>query len=577
MEFTRLMLYGALGLILVLLFVEWQAFQAAHQQPLSDPPRAAGADRPMPADTPGDWPDTAARTGGATAEGVEGLEADEGELPVYRPREEELQKSTPTSRRIYVTTDTLNVEIDPQGGDILKISLPQYLASKKQPEVPLVLLQDSPGHIYIAQSGLSGRDGLDRRGRERPVYESPQERYQAKRGEELVVPLEYRTESGLLIRKNFRFPPERYDFTVEYEIFNQGAAEWQGNFFAQLQHDGNKPDKRGGQLVALQPFLGMATRTEDKAYIKLPLRKIEKKGYRARAQGSWVAMLQHYFVSAWVPDASGLYEYSTQVTGRGRYIARLMGPSVAVAPGGSTRVAARFYAGPKDQKQLKALSPGLELTVDYGWFWWLSQPLFWLLTILHSLCGNWGGAIILLTVLVKLVFYPLSSASYRSMANMRRVQPQMESLRERYKEDRQTLSKEMMELYKKEKINPFGGCLPILIQMPVFIALYWVLVESVELRHAPFLLWVQDLSVHDPYFILPLLMGASMWYQTRMNPMPPDPIQAQLMRWMPVIFTIFFLWFPAGLVLYWLVNNLLSLAQQAWVFHRSGVTRKKTA
>jgi YidC/Oxa1 family membrane protein insertase len=278
-------------------------------------------------------------------------------------------------------------------------------------------------------------------------------------------------------------------------------------------------------------------------------------------------MIQHYFLSAWIPNPEHINTFSARVTRSGFNIAGFTSPTLVLDPGKSGEIGASFYAGPKDQNRLREISPYLDLSVDYGWLWWIAQPLFWLLTKIHSFVGNWGVAIILLTVLIKAAFFKLSAASYRSMANMRRVQPKMMEIREQYADDKQKQSQAMMELYKKEKINPMGGCLPILVQMPVFIGLYWMLMESVELRQAPFFLWIKDLSVMDPYFVLPLLMGASMYFMQKLNPPPPDPMQAKIMQWMPVMFTFFFLWFPAGLVLYWLVNNLLSIAQQ-WVITR---------
>jgi YidC/Oxa1 family membrane protein insertase len=277
--------------------------------------------------------------------------------------------------------------------------------------------------------------------------------------------------------------------------------------------------------------------------------------------------VQHYFISAWIPANPGQYHYSTKVTSNGDNLIRYTGSPVELAAGASGQFNSQFYAGPKDQYRLKEIAAGLDLTVDYGWLWWICQPLFWILTQIHKFVGNWGWSIILLTVLVKGAFFHLSAASYRSMAKMRKVAPKMTQIRELYADDKQKQSQEMMALYQKEKVNPLGGCLPILIQMPVFISLYWVLMESVELRHAPWLGWIKDLSTMDPYYILPLIMGASMFVQQKLNPAPPDPMQAKIMQWMPVFFTFFFLWFPAGLVLYWVVNNLLSILQQ-WIITR---------
>jgi YidC/Oxa1 family membrane protein insertase len=278
--------------------------------------------------------------------------------------------------------------------------------------------------------------------------------------------------------------------------------------------------------------------------------------------GGWIAIVQHYFISAWIPNAETSHNYSTIKTQNGLNIIRFTSPQITVAAGEQARIKSQFYAGPKDQYTLETISSGLELTVDYGWLWWIAQPLFWILTKIYSVVGNWGVAIIGITVLVKLVFFQLNATAYKSMANMRKVQPKMAAIKERCGDDKQKQSAEMMALYKKEKINPLGGCLPILVQMPVFISLYWVLMETVELRHAPFMLWIDDLSVMDPFFVLPLIMGASMFIQQKLNPAPPDPMQAKVMQWMPVMFTFFFLFFPSGLVLYWVVNNTLSIVQQ---------------
>jgi YidC/Oxa1 family membrane protein insertase len=314
--------------------------------------------------------------------------------------------------------------------------------------------------------------------------------------------------------------------------------------------------------MGMQPFLGFAVTQADDRFTKFTFDDLAEESFKTQLPGSWIAMIQHYFLSAWIPNPEQTHTYSARVTRSGFNIGGFTSPPLVLDPGQSGTVGAGFYAGPKDQYRLEEISPYLELSVDYGWLWWIAQPLFWLLTKIHSLVGNWGVSIILLTVLIKGAFFQLSAKSYKSMANMRRVQPKMADIREQFADDKQKQSQAMMELYRKEKINPMGGCLPILVQMPVFIGLYWMLMESVELRHAPFILWIKDLSVMDPYFVLPLMMGASMFFMQKLNPPPPDPMQAKIMQWMPVMFTFFFLWFPAGLVLYWVVNNLLSMAQQ---------------
>jgi YidC/Oxa1 family membrane protein insertase len=329
--------------------------------------------------------------------------------------------------------------------------------------------------------------------------------------------------------------------------------------------------------MGMQAFLGYALRTADERYRKISFddfeaasdaRELNAELRDAAVDGGYLALLQHYFTTAWVPSADTSHRYTFRQNNEGHNIGSIVSPDLMIQPDQTASTASILYVGPKDQEALEALTPGLELVVDYGWLWFIAQPLFWCLKFIHTYVGNWGVAIILVTVLVKAAFFQLSAAAYRSMAKMRKFTPEISRLRELYGDDKQRMSKEMMDLYKKEKINPLGGCLPIIVQMPVFIALYWVLLESVELRQAPFFLWIQDLSAKDPFFVLPLLMGVSMYVQTSLNPTPPDPMQAKIMKWMPVAFTFFFLWFPAGLVLYWVCNNVLSIAQQ-WVITRS--------
>ena len=362
---------------------------------------------------------------------------------------------------------------------------------------------------------------------------------------------------------------------------NQSSDNWQAVFYGQIKRD-NSPDPAadlGG--MGMQPFLGIATSTDEDRFLKIDFDEIKETKLNETRQGGWIAVIQHYFLSAWIPEKDKAFKFNAVVTSNGYNIARFTSPQWVVAPGSNGSMKAHFYVGPKDQYRLGEIADGLDLSVDYSWLWWLAQPLYALLYFFNSGAlhmfgwsaeifggvNNWGFSIILLTILVKAAFFRLNAAAYKSMAKMRQFQPKMMALRERYPDDRQKQSQEMMELYKKEGVNPLGGCLPILVQMPVFIALYWVLLESVELRHAPFIGYIEDLSAQDPYFILPLIMGASMFFQQKLNPPPPDPMQAKVMQWMPVFFTFFFLFFPSGLVLYWVVNNLLSIAQQ-WVITR---------
>ena len=475
--------------------------------------------------------------------------------------------SKAVNNRITVNTDVLSLQIDPVGGDIIYAALRAYPRLINQPKDPFVLLEQNSERTYIAQSGLIGTNGPDANPAGRPLFQTKQANYVLENGQnELIVDLTYSSQDKISITKRYKFLRGDYLVKVEYLIDNQSAEPWQANFFAQFKRD-NSPDPSQTTSMGMKSFVGAAITSVDKRYEKLDFDDFAETPLKLKNTGGWIAMLQHYFVAAWVPDRELQHNYQTRKNSKGENIAGLVSPAVTVAPGSTASTGAELYVGPKAQNRLSEISPSLELTVDYGWLWFIAQPLFWLLSTLHGFFGNWGWAIIFTTLVVKLLFFQLSATSYKSMANMRRVGPELQRLKERFGDDRQKMSTAMMELYKKEKINPLGGCLPILVQMPVFIALYWVLLESVELRQAPFMFWLNDLSVKDPYFILPIIMGATMFFQQTLNPEPPDPMQAKVMKMMPIMFTFFFLWFPAGLVLSWVVNNVLSIAQQ-WVITR---------
>lgn len=483
-------------------------------------------------------------------------------------------------RHIIVTTDTLRVTIDKLGGDIVEVAMLKHLASIDDKTNPLLLLEKNKHRTYVAQSGLVGPKGTNTKSAA-AVFHALQQEYRMEGSEPLQVTLEFKDPSGIVLTKNFNFKSNDHLFDVSFNIENNSTSIWQGTFYSQINRDNSNDPGADSSGFGMKAYLGAATSTEESPYKKISFKDMEKKPFRNQHTGGWVAMLQHYFVSAWIPNQNQEHTFFSKKSKSGLNIIGFYSDPLVVQPGSSAQIGAQFYAGPKDQYRLKAIAEHLDLTVDYGWLWWLAQPLYMLLYFfatgeLHIFgqvydvfpgFGNWGFAIIMLTVFVKLVFFKLSAASYRSMANMRKVQPKLLALRERHGDDKQAQSKAMMELYQKEKINPLGGCLPILIQMPVFIALYWALMESVELRHAPFIGWIKDLSVMDPYFVLPIIMGATMWFQQKLNPPPPDPMQAKVMQWMPIIFTFFFLFFPAGLVVYWVSNNMLSIAQQ-WVITR---------
>ena len=466
-----------------------------------------------------------------------------------------------TGQLITVHTDTLEVMIDLNGGDVVGTALKSYPKTLAAPDDPFVLLERNAQRTYIAQSGIVGSDGID--SKERATYASQQAFYELGANESLEVALTYAGPNNRLdVTKRFLFTRGSHVVTVVHDVTNTSSEAANITPFAQIKRDSSKAPAGSESSMGMQPFLGSALTQPDQRFAKFDFEDMAEDPFKADLTGGWVAMLQHYFVSAWVPDPDQTYRYRTRQTQAGFNIIGYTGPAISVAPSETLSVTNRLYTGPKNQSVLSDLAPHLDLVVDYGWLWWIAQPLFWLLTFIQSIVINWGVAIILLTVLVKLAFFQLSAAGYKSMARMRKVQPRIMAIREEYANDKAKQSQAMMELYKKEKINPLGGCFPILVQMPVFIALYWVLMESVELRQAPFALWINDLSVMDPYFVLPILMGASMYYMQKLNPAPPDPMQAKIMQWMPIVFTFFFLWFPAGLVLYWLCNNLLSMAQQ---------------
>ena len=466
-----------------------------------------------------------------------------------------------TGQLITVHTDTLEVMIDLNGGDVVGTALKSYPKTLAAPDDPFVLLERNAQRTYIAQSGIVGSDGID--SKERAIYASQQAFYELGANESLEVALTYAGPNNRLdVTKRFLFTRGSHIVTVVHDVTNTSSEAANITPFAQIKRDSTKAPAGSESSMGMQPFLGSALTQPDQRFAKFDFEDMAEDPFKADLSGGWVAMLQHYFVSAWVPDPDQTYRYRTRQTQAGFNIIGYTGPAISVAPSETLSVTNRLYTGPKNQSVLSDLAPHLDLVVDYGWLWWIAQPLFWLLTFIQSIVINWGVAIILLTVLVKLAFFQLSAAGYKSMARMRKVQPRIMAIREEYANDKAKQSQAMMELYKKEKINPLGGCFPILVQMPVFIALYWVLMESVELRQAPFALWINDLSVMDPYFVLPILMGASMYYMQKLNPAPPDPMQAKIMQWMPIVFTFFFLWFPAGLVLYWLCNNLLSMAQQ---------------
>ncbi|MFH1044880.1 MAG: membrane protein insertase YidC [Pseudomonadota bacterium] len=464
--------------------------------------------------------------------------------------------ATPAEReKLRVKTDSLIADIDLRGGDIVRL---EFLRQRDTLDEKTNFVLFTPEHHYAAQSGLIG-SGLPTH---KIVYSARAREYVLTDGQdELKVRLEAPGSEGVKTVKTLTFHRASYIIDITHEVINGSVASLAAHAYFQLLRDGKPPP---GDSAMVSSYTGTAVYTEEEKFKKLAFGDLDKgkPGVPKPTDNGWIAMLQHYFVSAWLPRDKTQREYYAKRLEDNLYAIGVILPLTAIAPNASGSVSVSLYAGPQEQDNLKHIAPGLDLVVDYGWLTVVAAPLFWLLQFLYKWVGNWGVAIILLTVLIKAIFFPLSAASYKSMAKMKLVTPRMTKLREQFGSDRARLNQAMMELYKTEKINPLGGCLPIVVQIPVFISLYWVLLASVELRHAPFYLWIHDLSAQDPYYVLPLLMMGSMVIQTKLNPVPPDPVQAKVMLIMPFAFGVMFFFFPAGLVLYWLVNNILSIAQQ---------------
>ncbi|MGR8918655.1 MAG: membrane protein insertase YidC, partial [Gammaproteobacteria bacterium] len=461
---------------------------------------------------------------------------------------------------VDVTTDLFSVTLSATGGNLVRAALSTFPLDTSTPDVPVTLLGALPPKVYVYQGGLAGSAELPTH---HAVFTPGATSYALADGQdELVVPLTWQSD-GIRVEKRYRFRRGSFVVEVEYVVSNTGAEALRAHQYAQLKR--NEESSRQGMVYT---FTGAALSTPEKRFEKFDLDDLSEQPIDVSVSDAWIGIIQHYFVAALIPPPGETNQFYSKVLENNVYLVGFLGPAAEIAPGDSHTFRSSAYIGPKTQEIIGEVAPGLEYVVDYGFLWFIAKPLFGLLDFIHSVTGNWGWAIIILTILIKLVFYPLSAAGYRSMANMRRVQPRMLALRDRYKDDRAQLNQAMMQLYKDEKINPLGGCLPILIQIPVFISLYWVLLESVEMRQAPFVLWLDDLSTKDPLFVLPLLMGISMYAQQKLNPAPLDPTQAKVMQILPFVFTVFFAFFPSGLVLYWLVNNILSIAQQ-WQITRS--------
>lgn len=469
---------------------------------------------------------------------------------------------------IVIKTDLFEVELNTDGGDIRRVTLFRVF-SALDPTKPLTLLGPDAKHFFVTQSGLLGEGLPSHKAR----YEAAAERFELASGQDRLV-VSLKAEAPVAdVTKTLTFRRGTYEIEVAYDVANRSSAPIRPFAYFQFLRDSNPPSQETAQtspIAGVATFTGPAVYTSESKFVKVDFGDIEKgkQSHPKKASDGWIAIVQHYFVSAWIPAPKTEREYFTNRVGDNLYTAGVVVPVGDIAPGASARVSMPLYIGPQETDKLEKIAPGLELVVDYGWLTILAAPLFWVLKAIHGVVGNWGWAIVLLTVLIKLVFYPLNHKAGRSMAQMKVLGPKMERLKQLYGDDRQKLNQAMMELYRTEKINPLGGCLPILVQIPVFIALYWVLLASIELRHAPWIGWITDLSAPDPWYILPVVYAVSMFVQTKLNPQPADPVQARIMLAMPIVFSIFFFFFPAGLVLYWVVQNLLSIAQQ-WHLNRT--------
>ena len=535
-------------------FLLWQAWQKDYgPQPAPPAPAVALTEDGQPAIV--------------VEEDVPALPNISDDLPAAAPDDGPTVTVVPAYDKVRVRTDLLDVDINLRGGGIRRLALLDYPVSLEDKDSPFPLLEFQPPNIFIAQSGLRGKSagGDSRVPDHHAAFTADKTDYVLADGSDtLSVKLQWKSDDGVRIAKIYTFHRDSYLIGLRYEVENGSAQPWGARMYGQFQRSEVVPE---GGLFRTYTYTGGVISGPEKPYEKIDFSDMRDVDLKRSQIGGWIAMIQHYFTGAWIPAVEGSNYFYSKAVGDDRFVLGVMTPHVSIAPQGTGAVELKLFVGPKVQERLEAVAPNLERTVDYGWLWLIAEPLFWLLNWIHGIIGNWGFSIIVLTMMIKLAFFHLSATSYKSMARMRKLQPRVMDLRDRFSGDKAKLNQAMMELYKKEKINPLGGCLPILVQIPVFISLYWVLLESVALRQAPFILWIHDLSIHDPFFVLPLLMGITMFAQQRLNPAPPDPMQARIMMALPFVFTFLFLFFPSGLVLYWFVNNLLSIAQQ-WVITR---------
>lgn len=544
MDTRRVVLYAMLALVVYSLWTAWQidypvvAPQQNSSQQLSVPTAPNTNDRLMPS------------------------------MVEHQDKSEPKDISSASAALIQVKTDVLDLSIDLKQGDIVQAQLLDYPESSAEKNKPFVLLQNNNGERYVADSSLFVVNQQEVESVDVP-FTSAQTHYQLASNEnELIVSLNGKNADGLSVKKEFVFKKGSYLIEVRYQLVNEGDKAWKGYMNTQLLR--TSPTEDSSSMFHVGSYTGASySKPGQSRYKKIAFKDMTKSNLDLDVDGGWIAMQQHYFLTAWVPLAESKSRFYTRAV-NGDYTIGAVSQPITLAPNQQQVIGSRLYLGPEITNTLKSISPGLDLTVDYGWLWFISGMLFSVMKAIYSVVGNWGWSIVLVTVLIKLVFFKLSATSYKSMAGMRKLQPKLLALRERYGDDKAKISQATMELYRQEKVNPLGGCLPIVIQIPVFIALYWVLLESVELRQAPFMLWITDLASSDPWHVLPVIMGATMLIQQKLNPAPPDPMQAKIMMFLPILFTGLFWNFPAGLVLYWIVNNTLSITQQWYITHKYG-------
>jgi YidC/Oxa1 family membrane protein insertase len=541
MDNVRLLLFMALAFLGMLLYQAWQEdYGRAAQTPV--------ATATTPSDAPAPSPDTPQAPVRADIDAA---------VPSAAPVTD---GSAPAGRLVTVQTDMFDLRIDTRGGTLVDAKLMNYPVAVDQPDVKYHLLSQRSFDYFIAQSGLLGQD-KERTPTHEAMFEAAADRFEmAPDQDKLAVDLVWRSPDGLEVTKRYTFRRGTHAIELQHLVSNNSSNAWTGREYRQLQR--GEPSDSGNMFM--YTYTGGAIFSPEDKYQKYDFEDLGKDRLNRDVVDGWISMIQHYFLAAIVPPRGQQQHFYGKRLANGRAVIGAYTPAMTVGPGEQATFNGTLFVGPKLQAELEQLAEGLDLTVDYGWLVFIAKPMYWILDKINGVVGNWGWTIIIFTILIKLAFFKLSETSYRSMANMRKLTPRIQALKDRYGDDKQRMQQAMMEMYKTEKINPLGGCLPMLVQIPFFIALYWVLLESVELRQAPWILWLDDLSIKDPFFVLPLIMGVSMFVQQKLNPPPPDPMQAKILMFLPVVFTVMFAFFPSGLVLYWVVNNLLSIAQQ-WV------------